>query len=65
MRWNEEHVLTDEGLDGIALRYGLLYEPAPASDALIDGLRKRWRAGQGSSLPMTTLTGAPSLYRQL
>ena len=41
MRWNEEHVLTAEGLDGIALRYSLLYGPGPASDALIDGLRKR------------------------
>jgi hypothetical protein len=41
MRWNEEHVLTAQGLDGIALRSSLLYGPAPASDALIDGLRKR------------------------
>ena len=41
MRWNEEHVLTAQGLDGIAPRCSLLYEPAPASDALIDGLRKR------------------------
>ena len=28
MRWNEEHVLTAPGLDGIALRYSLLYGPA-------------------------------------
>ena len=25
MRWNEEHVLTAQGLDGIALRSSLLY----------------------------------------
>ena len=30
MRWNEEQVLTAEGLDGIALRYSLLYGPGPA-----------------------------------
>ena len=34
-------MLTAEGLDGIALRYSVLYGPEPASDALIDGLRKR------------------------
>ena len=28
MRENEEHVLTAQGLDGIALRYSLLYGPA-------------------------------------
>ena len=27
MRENEEHVLTAQGLDGIALRYSLLYGP--------------------------------------
>jgi hypothetical protein len=31
MRWNEEHVLTAQGLDGIALRYSLLYGPATPS----------------------------------
>jgi hypothetical protein len=41
MRWNQEQMLTAEGLDGIALRYSLLCGPGPPSDALIDGLRKR------------------------
>ncbi len=41
MRWTEEHALTAKGLDGVALRYSLLDGPGPASEALIDGLRKR------------------------
>lgn len=41
MRSNEHHVFTAAGLDGIALRYGLLYGPGPACDAMIDALRKR------------------------
>lgn len=41
MRSNEEQVFGAEGLDGIALRYGLLYGPGPAGDAMIDALRKR------------------------
>ncbi len=41
MRSNEEQVLAAPGLDGIALRYGLLYGPGPASDALVAGLRRR------------------------
>ena len=41
MRTNEEQVLRADGLDGIALRYGLVYGPGPASDTLIEGLRRR------------------------
>src|SRR6266567_3406652 len=41
MRSNEEQVLRADGLDGIALRYGLVYGPGPASDTLIEGLRRR------------------------
>jgi nucleoside-diphosphate-sugar epimerase len=41
MRANEHQVFTADGLDGIALRYGFFYGPGPASDAVIDGLRKR------------------------
>ena len=41
MRSNERQVFTADGLDGIALRYGLLYGPGPASDVMIGGLRKR------------------------
>lgn len=41
MRSNEQQVFTADGLDGIALRYGLLYGPGPASDGMIAGLRKR------------------------
>ena len=41
MRANEQQVFTAGGLDGVALRYGFLYGPGPASDAIIDGLRKR------------------------
>jgi nucleoside-diphosphate-sugar epimerase len=40
MRVNEQQVF-GSGLDGIALRYGLLYGPGPASEAMIDGLRQR------------------------
>jgi nucleoside-diphosphate-sugar epimerase len=38
---NEQQVLGAAGLDGIALRYRLLYGPGPASDTLTDGLRRR------------------------
>ena len=41
MRSNEEQVVTAAGLGGIALRYGLFYGPGPASDTLVDGLRRR------------------------
>ncbi len=41
MRSNEQQVLTAPGLDGIALRYGLLYGPGAASDGIIRSLRKR------------------------
>ena len=41
MRANEQQVFTAGSLDGVALRYGFLYGPGPASDAIIDGLRKR------------------------
>ena len=41
MRSNEEQVLTAPGLGGIALRYGLFYGPGPASDTVVDGLRRR------------------------
>jgi nucleoside-diphosphate-sugar epimerase len=41
MRSNEEQVLRADGLDGIAMRYGLVYGPGPASDTLIEGLRRR------------------------
>ena len=40
MRSNEEQVLRADGLDGIALRYGLVYGPGPASDTLVEGLRR-------------------------
>lgn len=41
IRSNEQQVLAAEGMDGIALRYGLLYGPGPASDATVDALRRR------------------------
>ena len=41
MRSNEQQVLDAGGIDGIALRYGLLYGPGPASDAMVDALRRR------------------------
>ena len=50
MRSNEQQVFTATGLDGIALRYGLLYGPGPAGDAMIDGLRRR-------RLPVTRKSG--------
>jgi nucleoside-diphosphate-sugar epimerase len=40
MRSNEEQVLNALGLDGVALRYALLYGPA-ASDTVMDQLRRR------------------------
>jgi nucleoside-diphosphate-sugar epimerase len=56
LRANEQQVLTAPHLDGIALRYGQLYGPGPASDALVAGLRRR-------RLPVTRASGAtPWVY---
>ena len=41
MRANENQVLGSSIVEGIALRYGLLYGPGPASDAMIASLRRR------------------------
>jgi len=41
MRANEEQALRAETMAGIALRYGLLYGPGPAGDALVEALRRR------------------------
>jgi nucleoside-diphosphate-sugar epimerase len=41
MRANEQQVLNSPDFGGIALRYGMLYGPGPAGDAMIDALRKR------------------------
>ena len=41
MRDGEHQVFDADGLDGIALRYGLLYGPGPASDVMVDSLRHR------------------------
>ena len=41
MRSNEQQVFAADGLEGVALRYGLLYGSGPAGDAMVDGLRKR------------------------
>jgi nucleoside-diphosphate-sugar epimerase len=50
LRDNENQVLGADGLDGIALRYGLFYGPGPGSDALVSALRKR-------RLPVTRRSG--------
>lgn len=56
LRANEQQVLTAPHLDGIALRYGQLYGPGPASDALVAGLRRR-------RLPVIRASGAaPWVY---
>ncbi len=41
MRSNEQQVLGAPHIEGIALRYGLFYGPGAASEALIDGVRRR------------------------
>ncbi len=41
LRDSENQVLGADGLDGIALRYGLFYGPGPGSDALVSALRNR------------------------
>lgn len=41
MRSTEQQAFEAEGIDGIALRYGCLYGPGPASDGVITMLRKR------------------------
>jgi nucleoside-diphosphate-sugar epimerase len=56
LRANEEQVLAAPRVDGIALRYGQLYGPGPASDTLVAGLRRR-------RLPVTRASGAlPWVY---
>lgn len=37
----EQQVRTAEGIEGVALRYGFVYGPGPASDAIVELLRKR------------------------
>ena len=41
MRSNEEQVLQATHVEGVALRYGLLYGPDAAGDGLVEGLRRR------------------------
>ncbi|HEY9294081.1 MAG TPA: NAD-dependent epimerase/dehydratase family protein, partial [Microlunatus sp.] len=41
MRSAEEQVLGSGQVQGIALRYGLIYGPGPAGDPLVDSLRRR------------------------
>ena len=56
LRANEQQVLTAPYLDGIALRYGQLYGPGPASDTLVAALCRR-------RLPVTRSSGAvPWVY---
>ncbi len=56
LRANEQQVLGAPGVDGIALRYGQLYGPGPANDALVAALRQR-------RLPVTRTSAAvPWVY---
>jgi nucleoside-diphosphate-sugar epimerase len=52
MRENEDRVLGDHDLDGIALRYGLFYGGG-ASDMLLDGVRKRTIPVTGDASPLS------------
>lgn len=41
MRSAEQQAFTAKGIEGVALRYGAFYGPGPASDGLIDMLRRK------------------------
>lgn len=54
MRNNERHVLESDGIDGVALRYGMFYGPEPATRRLATLAARR-------ALPMPSPSGITSL----